>query len=227
MKKLILSIAMITSFGMHAQTSISKMAEGKTRKESKRIGNNLKSEAGDRISEGDVVWGIRSNALINTSSLGNLSDIKELQGSGFNVGISARFDIEDEFFINPELYYTHLGTSSIDLPILVGYNITEKFALVAGPALMYGFSKDSKSDGKEIANQMLNSGQVDFEAIASKLNFGYQAGLQANLSNFLISAKYEGSLSSQVVNLVNLGTGQKFSEKIKTSVVSLGVGYNF
>lgn len=227
MKKLILSIALISGVGISAQSDLMQKAQDKTQNESKRIGNNLTNEAGDRIKNGDVVWGIRANALINTSSLGNLSDIKELKGSGFNIGVSAKFDIDNDFFINPELYYTHLGTNSIDLPILLGYDITDKFAIVAGPTFIYGFSEDSKNDGKQIANNMMATGKIDFDGVASKLNFGFQAGLQANLSNFAVSVKYEGALSSQVVNLVNLGTGQKFTEKVKTNAISLGLGYNF
>lgn len=227
MKKFILSIGMLTSVGIFAQTDIKqKVTEGAQEQTGSLFNKGLEG-AGESIADGSVIWGIRANALINTSSLGNLSDIKELKDSGFNVGVSAKFNLGSGFFANPELYYTHLGTSRIDLPILFGYNLSETFAVVAGPALMYGFSAESKNEGKNLVNEMINTGTIDVAKLSSNLNFGYQAGLQATISQFVISAKYEGSLSSQVVDLVNTATGQKFEEKVKTSVISLGLGYNF
>lgn len=63
--------------------------------------------------------------------------------------------------------------------------------------------------------------------ISSKLTFGYQAGLQFFLSNFFISAKYNGSFTGQVVELINQTTGGELKEEIKTSYVSIGIRYNF
>ena len=227
MNKLILSVAMITGVSIFAQMDIKQELTNKAQETSSDLGSKAVSGFIDSIFNGEVTWGIRSNGLINTSSLGNLADVKQLKESGYNIGVSTKLAFNEDFFANPELYYTHLGTSRIDLPILFGYNVTKTFAVVAGPSFIYNFSSESKDLGKSVANQAMNTGKVDFAALNSELGFGYQAGLQATISKFVVSAKYDGSLSGQVVDLVNTGTGQKFKEKIKTSLISLGAGFNF
>jgi hypothetical protein len=181
----------------------------------------------DRILDGDVVWGIRANGLINTTSLGDLENAKNLSNHGFNVGVSARFNFDDtNLFVNPELYYTHLGKGRLDLPILGGYQLSNTFALIAGPTLAYIFSDNSKEDLVDTGTGAID-GSLSMEGISSKLTFGYQAGLQAYFNNFVISAKYDGSFTGQVVDIVNTASGAKLQEEVKTSFISIGIGYNF
>lgn len=200
-----------------ATSEVTARTQDATEKGAQKFGESLKN----------ATFGIRANGMINTSSLGNLSDIKDLKESGFNIGFSARVELGSNFFVNPELYYTHIGKSQIDLPILFGYSIVpDRIAIVAGPALMYSFSKDSLKHLQNTAIQGATTG-IDYKGLAAMFKFGYQAGIQVFFGNFLVSAKYDGALSEQVVNLVNQGTGQKFEEKVKSNFVSLGIGYNF
>lgn len=178
------------------------------------------------IFDGKVKWGVRANGLINTTSLGDLENVKNLDNHGFNIGISARYDFVKEFFANPELYYTHVGNGSLDLPILFGYQLSESIAIVAGPNFSYAFSENSEDDLIEISTGVLTD-TYSMGNISSKLTFGYQAGLQFFLPNFVISAKYNGSFTGQVVDLINQTTGGELKEEIKTSYVSIGIGYNF
>lgn len=227
MRKLFVSVTIITATFINAQinelkdkatTEVTNQTKEATNEAAKGLVNAL----------GDATWGIRANGLINTSSLGNLSDIKDLKESGFNIGVSAKVGLGSNFFVNPELYYTHSGSNQIDLPILFGYEIVpEKFAIIAGPSLMYAFSKNSKEHLEKIATESLTTGGINYSGLSSMFKFGYQAGVQVYFGNFMVAAKYEGALSGQVVNLVNQATGQGFEEKVKSNFVSLGLGYNF
>lgn len=227
MKKLFASVTIITATFINAQntdlkdlvtTEVTNHTKEATKEAAKGLANAL----------GEATWGIRANGLINTSSLGNLADIKDLKESGFNIGVSAKVELGSNFFVNPELYYTHSGNSQIDLPILFGYEILpEKISLIAGPSLMYAFSKNSKDDLTKIATEALASGGINYNGLSSMFKFGYQAGVQVHFGNFMIAAKYEGALSGQVVSLINKATDQSFEEKVKSNFVSLGIGYNF
>lgn len=224
MKQLFASLALITSsiaiaqtnnLGDQAMTEVTNQTKEATKEGARALGEAL----------GSATWGVRANALINASSLGNLASIDELKKSGFNIGVSAKVDLGSNFFVNPELYYAHVGTSELDLPILFGYEIVpERFALVVGPNLMYTFSKNSE---KDIQQAFVKGMAEDYQGLSSMFKFGFQAGVQAYFGNFLLSAKYEGALSDQVVNMVNSATGQKFEEKVKTNYFSVGLGYNF
>lgn len=225
MKKVLLSLSVIGGSLMYGQ--IQEMVDDAK----SEITTQTQKATDDAIDRGweslrSATWGIRANAMINTSSLGQFSDIKELKDSGFNVGISAIVNLSksEKFFFSPELYYTYVGNSQLDMPILFGYKIGESVGLVAGPSLSYTFSQKSSEHAQTLVQSAITG---DYKGLASTLQFGYQAGLQAYFGSFMVSAKYDGSITGKALNFVNEGTGKSFQEKMKSSYLSVGVGYNF
>lgn len=87
-------------------------------------------------------------------------DPKAYDGPGFHVGAFASFDLSDDLYLRPELLYstrnskesisssiTLAGTTTtidadasqtltyLELPVMLGYRLNERFSLQAGPAL--------------------------------------------------------------------------------------------
>ncbi len=228
MKKTLFTLAIVLS-----TTVFSQDIKGTLEQEGTDLAQDLTSEGASKLLEalGDATFGVRAFGLINTSSLGSFSDVKDLGKHGFSVGLSAKVDISDNFFVTPELQYSHTGVDELSLPILFGYSIVkDKFDIIAGPSLMYSFSKNSKDDLKNLGEDAMD-GEIDYKGLLSTFEIGYMAGLQYHLGNFMISARYQGGFSGKVVQYASQGTGVDFKEsdekRIKTAYVSLGIGFNF
>lgn len=228
MKKLLIALTIALS-----STTFSQNIKDAVVQEGTEMSQNLAAEGGQKLIDalGNATFGLRAFGLVNSSSLGNFSDVKDLGKHGFSIGLAAKVDISDGFFVTPELHYSHTGFDELSLPILFGYSIVEdKLDIIAGPNLMYTFSKDSKGDLQNLGEGAM-AGQIDYQGILSTFEFGYMAGLQYHLGNFMISARYQGGFSGKVVQYASQGTGVDFKEsneeKIKTSYVSLGIGFNF
>ncbi len=228
MKKLLFTLTIVLS-----ATAFSQEIKDAIEQKGTEMSQDLAAEGGKKLLESlsNATFGLRAFGLVNTSSLGEFSDVKDLGKHGFSVGLAAKVDISDDFFVTPELQYSHAGVDELSLPILFGYSIVkDKFDIIAGPNLMYSFSKDSKDDLKNLGEGTM-SGQIDYQGVLSTFEVGYMAGLQYHLGNFMISARYQGGFSGKVVQYASQGTGVDFKEsgeeRIKTSYVSLGIGFNF
>lgn len=176
-------------------------------------------------------WGVRANYLVNTNSLGKQNKLfmGDLDSHGFNVGISAKADLGKKLFINPELYYNSSITHQIEMPILLGYSILpNKFAIIAGPSIKYAISSDTKDNLTGFAQQT-NIPGVKYNGISSMFKAGFQAGFQTYFKNgkYVLSAKYDGAITGQTVNLENISTGKRYEMKEKDNFISIGLGYNF
>ena len=121
--------------------------------------------------------------------------------SGFYVGAFVEIGISDKFKIQPELLYASTdGFSSIQLPIMTKYYVSEKFNLQGG--LQFNLSLEETSDD------------------ISAFTFGLGLGTGYDITeDFLITARYafqlndsytgEGDISSKT-NLLNIGLGYRF-----------------
>ena len=149
-----------------------------------------------------VTVGLRTNALINTSSaswenfkgtVNTAVDSKGDNATGFNVGLAFKVDFPvSGWFVMPEVYYTSFKntvettgdveleakSNRIDVPVLVGHNfLLGKLAAFLGPVASYNLSKDNTfGDFKE-------NGTKEFTV-------GYQFGAQATLSKFVCFKRF-------------------------------------
>lgn len=149
---------------------------------------------------------------------------------GFNVGVSSRISLPGSFFLMPELYYTtfknkftepitktelEAKSNRIDVPVLLGYNLLGKnLGAFIGPVASYNLSKDSQwKDFKENA--------------ATEFTVGYQLGLQAQIKNLIINARYEGALSKDTRKFFNSTINETVEYDNRPSLLFLGLGYEF
>ena len=195
-----------------------------------------------------VTFGIKANALVNTSQLGELKGMSDINKMGFQIGVTGNILLGDKYAINPTLYYTKLDQSRIDLPILFSYNIAGNVHLLAGPSLQYGFANASK-DYDEMRNEIgtamtdpgaiLNYGQtasnIAFKML-SKFTIGVEVGADYRFEKFTISARYNTAISKQYTDVIKDVTANAAGIDVSAvdmrvsttpSYVSLGLGYNF
>ena len=184
-----------------------------------------------------VTFGLRANALFNTSSAswGNLKgtfndavDSKGDNATGFNVGLAAKIGSPvGGWFVMPEIYYTSFKNKNtvegveveaksdrIDVPVLLGHNfLLGKLAAFVGPVASYNLSTDKTyASFKEDAK--------------NEFTVGYQFGAQATLSKFVINARYEGAFSKDT-RVFKSVAGQEIRYDNRPSMFILGIGYNF
>lgn len=192
-----------------------------------------------------ITIGARANVLFPTDSpkwesfLGSTSNMKN--STGFNVGLAFKIDIPASgWFVMPEIYYTYLkkeadvtmseivfgttvetGTYSaeaksnrIDVPVMIGHNfLLGKLGAFIGPVASYNLStKDTFQDFKENA--------------AKEFTLGYQFGVQATISKFVVNARYEAAFSKDTRVFKSID-GQEISYDNRPSMFILGIGYNF
>lgn len=187
-----------------------------------------------------VTFGVRANALFNTSSASwdNLKgtfngaiDSKGDNAAGFNVGLAAKIGSPvGGWFVMPEIYYTSFKNKNtvegveleaksnrIDVPVLVGHNfLLGKLAAFVGPVASYNLSTD-----KTYANFKENA--------KNEFTVGYQFGAQATLSKFVVNARFEGAFSKDSRNFIStvVGDEREIRYDNRPSMFILGIGYNF
>ena len=186
-----------------------------------------------------VTFGLRANALFNTSSA-KWKDIEstavgawENKGdnkAGFNVGLAAKIGSPvGGWFVMPEIYYTTFKNSltvddvtveaksnRIDVPVLLGHNfLLGKLAAFVGPVASYNLSGDKTYE--------------DFKVNAeNEFTVGYQFGAQATLSKFVINARYEGAFSKDSRKVIDVASGDTVVRyDNRPSMFIVGIGYNF
>jgi len=184
-----------------------------------------------------VTFGLRANALFNTSSAswdnlkGTFNDAVDSKGdntSGFNVGLAAKIGSPvGGWFVMPEIYYTSFKNKNtvdgveleaksdrIDVPVLLGHNfLLGKLAAFVGPVASYNLSTDKTyASFKEDAR--------------NEFTVGYQFGAQATLSKFVVNARYEGAFSKDT-RIFKSVAGQEIRYDNRPSMFILGIGYNF
>jgi|SRR5690606_26220425 len=209
MKKILLTMSVVLSSAVFAQES----------------GNGFFN----RLS--NVDFGVRASGLLSTTTFNEFEDVTDLEEYGANVGIAAKINVNDRLFVTPELYYFYSGLSELNMPVLFGYTIiNDKLDIIAGPNLMYTFAK---SGNKQVTNLGIPAWDTNFvyRGIESTFEVGYMAGLQYHFGKFMVTGRYQGGFTGKEILFTyqNPQTGliEKGSDKLKTSYVSLGVGFNF
>jgi hypothetical protein len=186
-----------------------------------------------------VTFGVRANALFNTSSASweNLKDTfngaidsKGDNTSGFNVGLAAKIGSPvGGWFVMPEIYYTSFKNKNtidgveleakndrIDVPVLLGHNfLLGKLSAFVGPVASYNLSGDKSYEEFKVNAE-------------NEFTVGYQFGAQATLSKFVINARYEGAFSKDSRKVIDIATGDTVVRyDNRPSMFILGIGYNF
>jgi opacity protein-like surface antigen len=119
--------------------------------------------------------------------------------TGFFVGGFAEFGIADKFMLQPGLNY-HTASKKIDgvelkanflsVPVLIKYEIAEKFNLMAGPSLFYSLESDDED----------------------KTRFNFDLGASYGITeNFFVEPRYSVGLTGDTkVSHILIGVGYKF-----------------
>ncbi len=121
--------------------------------------------------------------------------------SGFYAGVSADFEISENFHIQPELLYASVdGNGAIMLPVVGKFYIDDKFNVQAGPQFV--FSTEDTPD--------------DF----SSIEFDLAGGLGYDITdNIFAEARYTFQIN-------NSYTGDE-DIKVRGNYLMVGIGYKF
>jgi len=217
MKKLILSLAVITSSLAFAQTTTTTSTSS--------------------MSTSPVRFGIKAGMNVSSlSSDGTLDD----QGSkiGFNAGLFANIPIAESFSIQPEVLYSQYGDKYDDtniagnrisyarhldyiaVPVMFQYNFVPNFYVEAGPE--FGFLVSAKNKLKnESDNDVINeSGDYKDNLNGFNVGIGLGAGYYFT-DNIGITARY-------VAGVTDIAKDRpESSDAIRNNVFQVGLAYKF
>jgi len=188
----------------------------------------------------------KANVLIPTSSASwknlktattNAVEQKGKNITGFNAGLSLKIDLPTSLYLMPEIYYTNFSnevtvandinseattikakSSRVDIPVLLGVNVLgDLLSAYAGPVGSFNLAKGD------------NFGSFVQKVDAKEFTVGYQLGLQSEIKNVIISARYEGAFSKDQRKFINnvAGSSQEIDYDNRSSLFMLGVGYEF
>ena len=184
-----------------------------------KVGFNLASITGD----GDVY--------------GEDSDTK----IGFNQGLFAEISLSDKFIFQPELLFSTQGNvykqgsfddlikitielDYLNIPLLIKYAVTDKFALEFGPQLGFLLSANTDVEGILFDNETISVRQDvkdSFKSIDLGLNFGISIDVSEKV---MIGARYNLGLSN-ISDEEDIGIEEDIN--VKNSLFSMFVGYRF
>ncbi|MFI3282759.1 MAG: outer membrane beta-barrel protein [Rikenellaceae bacterium] len=174
-----------------------------------------------------MVYGVAAGVTIpNLVIEGNGADVSN--NVGFKAGIMWGADFGN-IEIVPELWYStftidftkdnaglkgaELKNSSIDFPIMVGFDITSNLKLHVGPSFSLMCNNDLT---------LKNGDMYEFGSIKSSV--GYVAGLSYNIiSNFVIDLRYSGRFTSNS----NEFESSYDAYKIRMSTIDITAGFRF
>jgi opacity protein-like surface antigen len=156
---------------------------------------------------------------------------------GFNLGAFAEIILSDKFIFQPELLFSPQGASLEDstdseaykqtikanylnIPLLIKYGITDKFALEFGPQL--GFLLSAKAKVEETFDGETISIEQDIKDSFKSIDFGLNFGASFDVAeNIMIGARYNLGLS----DITDGEDSEHF--KVQNAVFSFSVGYRF
>ena len=153
---------------------------------------------------------------------------------GFNIGAFAEISLSDKFIFQPELLFSSQGAKSeesdnnfsfeqtlkfnyLNMPLMIKFAASDKFALEFGPQL--GFLLSAKSKFEETFDGETFSEEVDIKDSVKSIDFGLNFGASFDVSeNIMIGARYNLGLSD-ITDSEDL--------KVQNAVFSFSVGYRF
>ena len=120
--------------------------------------------------------------------------------SGFYVGVAGEFQVAEKFSIQPELQYANSDESTLVMPIMAKYYVSEKFNLQAGPQL-----------------DMFLNAPAGFSSLGLGLGFG---GGYDFSDKMYVTTRYSLGLSNRAENA-------PAGASIKFNTFQIGIGYKF
>ena len=153
---------------------------------------------------------------------------------GFNIGAFAEISLSDKFIFQPELLFSSQGAkfeesdnnfsseetlkfNYLNMPLMIKFAASDKFALEFGPQL--GFLLSAKSKFEETFDGETFSEEVDIKDSVKSIDFGLNFGASFDVSeNIMIGARYNLGLSDII-------DSEDF--KVQNAVFSFSVGYRF
>lgn len=159
-----------------------------------------------------------SNQKIKLDSESDKGDMKV----GFLVGGYLVATLSDNIALQPELYFSSMGTKDSDadasinlgyisVPVLLRYNINEQFNIHLGPQVGFLLSAKAKQDGES----------ADVKDAYKGIDFGAAVGLGADFGAINASLRYYQGFS-------NIGEFEDtgFDDaKLSNSAIQIAVGY--
>jgi len=156
---------------------------------------------------------------------------------GFNIGAFAEISLSDKFIFQPELLFSSQGAkfeesdnnfsseetlkfNYLNMPLMIKFAASDKFALEFGPQL--GFLLSAKSKFEETFDGETFSEEVDIKDSVKSIDFGLNFGASFDVSeNIMIGARYNLGLS----DITDGEDDEDFN--VQNSVFSFSVGYRF
>lgn len=198
------------------------------------------------VATAQISLAAKANVLVPTSSASwknfktaatNAVEQKGKNITGFNIGLSMKIDLPTALYLMPEIYYTNFSnevtvandinaaqttikakSSRVDIPVLVGVNVLgDLLSAYAGPVGSFNLAKSD------------NFGDFVQQVDAKEFTVGYQLGVQSEIKNIILSARYEGAFSKDQRKFINnvAGSDQEIDYDNRSSLFLLGVGYKF
>ena len=178
---------------------------------------------------------IGAKAGINIANVTGLTYSDAKVRLGINAGMLAKINLSKKFFVQPELLYAVKGykfpktnfsgagfvnMDYVNIPLLTGYNFTDKFSVVLGPEFGFLLKANSKFDNTN----------HDVTKNYKKFDMAISLGIAYNLNNKIgIDLRYcysfinlvEATLTDAMGNVVGK------DKQGKNSVFQLGLFYIF
>ena len=162
---------------------------------------------------GGLFYGSTDISGFDISSVSN--DLDVLDGAGFYVGLLADIEVKGDLHLQPELLYANIGgESSVFVPVMVKYYVSESFNLQAGP--QFDFVLDIPSLVKDYINTF---------GLSMAIGAGFD--LTEKIS---IQVKYSLGLNDRIDDKLNdllSDFGADFTPSLKTNILQAGIVYKF
>lgn len=167
---------------------------------------------------------------VNISNVSNLYESSTSSRTGFNAGAFVNIPIANNFRVQPELLYSQKGLKYptgteeygyLSIPVMLQYNLVEKFYLEAGPEFSILLSAKDKFNGKTTNQYDYPAETYDLKDEYRGLDIGLGVGLGYDFTkNFGMNARY-------VAGLTDLYKETTAGDVAKNSVFQIGVYYKF
>jgi len=162
---------------------------------------------------GGLFYGSADISGFDISSVSN--DLDVLDGAGFYAGLLADVEVIGDLHVQPELLYANIGgESSVFVPVMVKYYVTESFNLQAGPQL------DFVLDVPSLVKDYINTFGISL-AIGAGFDLTEKISLQAKYSLGL-----NDRIDDKLTDLLS-DFGADFTPSLKTNILQAGVVYKF
>jgi hypothetical protein len=156
---------------------------------------------------------------------------------GFNLGAFAEISLKHKLTFQPELLFSSQGAkfeesdnnfsfeetlkfNYLNMPLMIKFAASDKFALEFGPQL--GFLLSAKSKFEQTFDGETFSEEVDIKDSVKSIDFGLNFGASFDVSeNIMIGARYNLGL----LDITDVEDSEDF--KLQNAVFSFSLGYRF